>query len=120
MVYVSFIHPPQSKEGVFVEGVWGPYKASNFYAFISVVSDRHAGCRIPWVVDERRWTVLYGTSVSKRVFTLAPCSTEGCPQLIDFIISTHPAHQELKDLSKSKKTNIHEGLSPLSSSLVCP
>ena len=30
MAYVSFMHPLQSKEGVFVEGVWGPYKASKF------------------------------------------------------------------------------------------
>jgi ribulose kinase len=30
MVYVPLMHQPQSKEGVFVEGVWGPYKASNF------------------------------------------------------------------------------------------
>ncbi len=28
-LYVSLTHPPQSKEGVFVKGVWGPYKASN-------------------------------------------------------------------------------------------
>ncbi|KAI9448461.1 Pentulose kinase [Lactarius indigo] len=31
-------------------------------------------------------------------------------QLIDFIISTHPAYQELEDLAKSKNTNVHEVL----------
>lgn len=35
--------------------------------------------------------------------------TEGCSQLIDFVISSHPAHRELKDLSEYKGIDIHEG-----------
>jgi hypothetical protein len=37
-------------------------------------------------------------------------SFEGGVQLIDFIISTHPAHQELKDIAKDQNKNIHDGL----------
>ncbi|KAF8259141.1 Pentulose kinase [Lactarius quietus] len=71
----STCHLVQSKEGIFVEGVWGPYKDAVFPG---------------WWMNE------------------GGQSSTG--QLIDFIISTHPAYQELKDLAESKNTNIHEVL----------
>ena len=36
-------------------------------------------------------------------------SVEGLVQLIDFIISTHPAHQELKGIAKDQNKNVHDG-----------
>ncbi|KAI9466579.1 Pentulose kinase [Lactarius psammicola] len=71
----STCHLVQSKEGVYVEGVWGPYRDAVFPG---------------WWMNE------------------GGQSSTG--QLIDFVISTHPAHQELKDLAKSKNTNTHEVL----------
>ena len=51
------IHAPQSKEGVFVKGVWGPYKVCHPTATI-------LASLMPWlersyarVVDERGWPV---------------------------------------------------------------
>ena len=64
---------------VFLSRVFGVPTRQAILVFISVVADRRVGCRIPWVVDERRWTVLYGTSASKHFFILASCLTEGCP-----------------------------------------
>ncbi|KAH9040591.1 Pentulose kinase [Lactarius hengduanensis] len=71
----STCHLVQSKEGVFVKGVWGPYRDAIFPGW---------------------WTNEGGQSSTG--------------QLIDFIISTHSAHQELKDLAKNKDTNVHEVL----------
>ncbi|KAF8485225.1 Pentulose kinase [Russula ochroleuca] len=71
----STCHLVQSKEGVFVGGVWGPYKDAVFPG---------------WWMNE------------------GGQSSTG--QLIDFIISTHPAHQELKDLAKDQNKNIHDVL----------
>jgi len=71
----STCHLVQSKEGVFVGGVWGPYKDAVFPG---------------WWMNE------------------GGQSSTG--QLIDFIISTHPAHQELKDIAKDQNKNIHDVL----------
>ncbi|KAI9507189.1 Pentulose kinase [Russula earlei] len=71
----STCHLVQSKEGVFVGGVWGPYRDAVFPG---------------WWMNE------------------GGQSSTG--QLIDFIISTHPAHQELKDLAKDQRKNIHDVL----------
>ncbi|KAH9995192.1 Pentulose kinase [Russula compacta] len=69
----STCHLVQSKEGVFVGGVWGPYRDAVFPG---------------WWMNE------------------GGQSSTG--QLIDFIISTHPAQQELKNLAKDQNKNIHE------------
>ncbi|KAH9986788.1 Pentulose kinase [Russula vinacea] len=71
----STCHLVQSQEGVFVGGVWGPYKDAVFPG---------------WWMNE------------------GGQSSTG--QLIDFIISTHPAHQELKDLANDQNKNIHDVL----------
>ncbi|KAN0124378.1 Pentulose kinase [Russula decolorans] len=71
----STCHLVQSKEGVFVGGVWGPYKDAVFPG---------------WWMNE------------------GGQSSTG--QLIDFIISTHPAHQELKGIAKDQNKNIHDVL----------
>jgi hypothetical protein len=31
VIFFKFMLPPQSKEGIYVGGVWGPYKASDPY-----------------------------------------------------------------------------------------
>ena len=33
-------------------------------------------------------------------------------QLIDFMITTHPAYGQLKKLAEERQTNIHQGASP--------
>ena len=33
-------------------------------------------------------------------------------QLIDFMITTHPAYGQLKKLAEERQTNIHEGAAP--------
>lgn len=38
-------------------------------------------------------------------------------QLIDFMITTHPAYGQLKKLAEERQTNIHEGAAPCA---VCP
>ncbi|OJT04419.1 hypothetical protein TRAPUB_4875 [Trametes pubescens] len=71
----STCHIVQSPEGVFVNGVWGPYKDVVFPG---------------WWMNE------------------GGQSSTG--QLIDFMITTHPAYPRLKELAEQQKTNIHEVL----------
>ncbi|KZO94845.1 Pentulose kinase [Calocera viscosa TUFC12733] len=71
----STCHIVQSEQGVFVPGVWGPYKNAVFPG---------------WWMNE------------------GGQSSTG--QLIDFIITTHPAYDELKKLAHNKKTNIFDVL----------
>ncbi|KAI0301961.1 Pentulose kinase [Multifurca ochricompacta] len=71
----STCHLVQSKEGVFVQGVWGPYKDAVFPS---------------WWMNE------------------GGQSSTG--QLIDFVISTHSAHQELKNIAQNQNKNIHDAL----------
>lgn len=71
----STCHIVQSKEGIFVKGVWGPYKDAVFPG---------------WWMNE------------------GGQSSTG--QLIDFMITTHPAYPKLKELAEQRKTNIHEVL----------
>ncbi|KAA1465926.1 Pentulose kinase [Dentipellis sp. KUC8613] len=71
----STCHIVQSKEGVFVDGVWGPYKDAVFPG---------------WWMNE------------------GGQSSTG--QLIDFMITTHPAYAELKQVAADRKTNIHQVL----------
>ncbi|KAI0069267.1 Pentulose kinase [Artomyces pyxidatus] len=62
----------QSRDGVFVKGVWGPYKAPVFPG---------------WWMNE------------------GGQSSTG--QLIDFVITTHPAYVELKERAQNQGVNIH-------------
>ncbi|KAH8105005.1 Pentulose kinase [Phellopilus nigrolimitatus] len=62
----------QSPEGVFVPGVWGPYKDAIFPG---------------WWMNE------------------GGQSSTG--QLIDFMITTHPAYPQLQEIAKEEKTSIH-------------
>ncbi|KAI0334932.1 Pentulose kinase [Cubamyces sp. BRFM 1775] len=71
----STCHIVQSPEGVFVNGVWGPYKDVVFPG---------------WWMNE------------------GGQSSTG--QLIDFMITTHPAYPRLKELAEKQKKNIHEVL----------
>lgn len=50
----STCHIVQSPKGVFVNGVWGPYKVTYFPSYFRevLVPDYPAGCRVPWMVDE--------------------------------------------------------------------
>ncbi|KAJ8085994.1 hypothetical protein PM082_004813 [Marasmius tenuissimus] len=68
----STCHIVQSKEGVFVNGVWGPYKDPVFPG---------------WWMNE------------------GGQSSTG--QLIDFMITTHPAYPRLVNLGKEQNKNIH-------------
>ncbi|KAK0490523.1 FGGY family of carbohydrate kinase [Armillaria novae-zelandiae] len=68
----STCHLVQSREGVFVNGVWGPYKDPVF----------------------RGWWMNEGGQ-----------SSTG--QLIDFMLTTHPAYNKLVELGKEQKKNIH-------------
>ncbi|EPQ59684.1 Pentulose kinase [Gloeophyllum trabeum ATCC 11539] len=65
----------QSPEGVFVDGVWGPYRDVLFPG---------------WWCNE------------------GGQSSTG--QLIDFMITTHPAYKELQEKAEKENTNIHEVL----------
>ncbi|KZT27079.1 Pentulose kinase [Neolentinus lepideus HHB14362 ss-1] len=65
----------QSPEGVFVDGVWGPYRD---------------------VVFPGWWCNEGGQSSTG--------------QLIDFMITTHPAYKELTERAENQKTSIHEVL----------
>ncbi|CED83400.1 Ribulose kinase and related carbohydrate kinases [Phaffia rhodozyma] len=65
----------QSPEGVFVDGVWGPYKNAIFPGY--------------WMNEGGQ-------------------SSTG--QLIDFMITTHPAYPQLLQVAKDQGTNIHEVL----------
>ncbi|KAI0052638.1 Pentulose kinase [Auriscalpium vulgare] len=71
----STCHIVQSRKGVFVKGVWGPYKDPIFPG---------------WWMNE------------------GGQSSTG--QLIDFIITTHPAYAELKERAAKQQANIHEVL----------
>ncbi|VDB86784.1 unnamed protein product [Peniophora sp. CBMAI 1063] len=71
----STCHVVQSKDAVFVKGVWGPYKDPVFPG---------------WWMNE------------------GGQSSTG--QLIDFMITTHKAYPELKELAAKRKTNIHQVL----------
>ncbi|KAL7282009.1 Pentulose kinase [Trametes coccinea BRFM310] len=71
----STCHIVQSPEGVFVNGVWGPYKDVVFPG---------------WWMNE------------------GGQSSTG--QLIDFMITTHPAYPRLKELAEKQNKNIHEVL----------
>ncbi|KAJ3536076.1 hypothetical protein NM688_g6884 [Phlebia brevispora] len=71
----STCHIVQSPKGVFVNGVWGPYKDPVFPG---------------WWMNE------------------GGQSSTG--QLIDFMITTHPAYPKLKALAEDRKTSIHEVL----------
>ncbi|KZT12662.1 Pentulose kinase [Laetiporus sulphureus 93-53] len=71
----STCHIVQSPEGIFVNGVWGPYKNAVFPG---------------WWMNE------------------GGQSSTG--QLIDFMITTHPAYPRLKQIAEEQKTNIHEVL----------
>jgi len=68
----STCHLVQSPEGIFVEGVWGPYKDPVINGW--------------WMTEGGQ-------------------SSTG--QLIDFIITTHPAYQELVKLGQEQQKNIH-------------
>ncbi|EKM59553.1 uncharacterized protein PHACADRAFT_137471 [Phanerochaete carnosa HHB-10118-sp] len=68
----STCHIVQSPQGVFVNGVWGPYKDPVFPG---------------WWMNE------------------GGQSSTG--QLIDFMIKTHPAYNQLKEIAEERKTNIH-------------
>ncbi|KAH9950160.1 Pentulose kinase [Amylocystis lapponica] len=71
----STCHIVQSPEGVFVNGVWGPYKDAVFPG---------------WWMNE------------------GGQSSTG--QLIDFMITTHPAYPRLQELAEEQKTSIHDVL----------
>ncbi|XP_006459750.1 hypothetical protein AGABI2DRAFT_202125 [Agaricus bisporus var. bisporus H97] len=71
----STCHIVQSRNDIFVDGVWGPYKDPVF----------------------RGWWMNEGGQ-----------SSTG--QLIDFILTTHPAYPKLEELAKEKQKNIHEVL----------
>ncbi|KAG8218287.1 hypothetical protein J3R82DRAFT_3898 [Butyriboletus roseoflavus] len=71
----STCHLVQSKQGVFVKGVWGPYRDAAFPA---------------WWMNE------------------GGQSSTG--QLIDFVITTHPAYPELQERAKQEQKNIHQVL----------
>ncbi|KAH8074935.1 hypothetical protein BXZ70DRAFT_1056364 [Cristinia sonorae] len=71
----STCHIVQSASGIFVNGVWGPYKDAVFPG---------------WWMNEG------GQSATG--------------QLIDFMIKTHPAYNQLQQLADERKTNIHEVL----------
>ncbi|KAI0922037.1 hypothetical protein AcW1_004143 [Taiwanofungus camphoratus] len=71
----STCHLVQSPEGVFVKGVWGPYKDAVFPG---------------WWMNE------------------GGQSSTG--QLIDFMITTHPAYPKLLELAEERKADIHEVL----------
>ncbi|GLB33245.1 putative FGGY family of carbohydrate kinases, C-terminal domain [Lyophyllum shimeji] len=68
----STCHLVQSPKGVFVPGVWGPYKDAVFQG---------------WWMNE------------------GGQSSTG--QLIDFIVTTHPAYPQLVELGKEQQKNIH-------------
>ncbi|TFK43052.1 Pentulose kinase [Crucibulum laeve] len=74
----STCHLVQSPEGVFVNGVWGPYKDAVF----------------------RGWWMNEGGQ-----------SSTG--QLIDFILTTHPAYPKLVEQGKEEQKNIHTVLQEL-------
>ncbi|KAF7354935.1 Pentulose kinase [Mycena sanguinolenta] len=78
----STCHLVQSPEGVFVPGVWGPYKDPVF----------------------RGWWMNEGGQ-----------SSTG--QLIDFMLTTHPAYAELQSRAKAQGTNIFAVLTSLLESL---
>ncbi|KAG8903075.1 hypothetical protein FRB99_003781 [Tulasnella sp. 403] len=69
----STCHLAQSPEGVFVPGVWGPYKNAVFPG---------------WWMNEG------GQSATG--------------QLIDFIITSHPAYNKLQELAKEKDESIYD------------
>ncbi|CCM03980.1 uncharacterized protein FIBRA_06136 [Fibroporia radiculosa] len=71
----STCHIVQSRKGVFVNGVWGPYQGAIFPG---------------WWMNE------------------GGQSSTG--QLIDFMITTHPAYSKLQQLAEEQKTNIHDVL----------
>lgn len=71
----STCHIVQSREGVFVPGVWGPYKDPVFPG---------------WWMNE------------------GGQSSTG--QLIDFVITTHPAYGELQERAAAQQKNIHQVL----------
>ncbi|KAF8075839.1 FGGY family of carbohydrate kinase [Lyophyllum atratum] len=74
----STCHLVQSPKGVFVNGVWGPYKDAVFH---------------DWWMNE------------------GGQSSTG--QLIDFILTTHPAYPKLVELGKEQQKNIHVVLQEL-------
>ncbi|KAF7432849.1 hypothetical protein PC9H_004792 [Pleurotus ostreatus] len=74
----STCHLVQSPNGIFVPGVWGPYKDAVF----------------------RGWWMNEGGQ-----------SSTG--QLIDFILTTHPAYSKLVETAKAKQTDIHTLLKDL-------
>jgi len=54
---------PQSPEGIFVDGVWGPYKVCVItIAMLRTAPHAYQGPYHPWMVDERRRTILDWTS----------------------------------------------------------
>ena len=67
------------------------------------------GLYYQWMVDERgrpiiNWTGSFHATPSFFAFLIHL-------QLIDFIITTHPAYQELVKLGQEQKKNIHTGMS---------
>ncbi|KIM42840.1 hypothetical protein M413DRAFT_444492 [Hebeloma cylindrosporum] len=78
----STCHIVQSPEGIFVDGVWGPYKDPIIHG---------------WWMNE------------------GGQSSTG--QLIDFILTNHPAYPELVKIGKEKQKNIHAILQDILDSL---
>ncbi|KAG6829683.1 hypothetical protein H0H92_003801 [Tricholoma furcatifolium] len=78
----STCHLVQSPKGVFVNGVWGPYKDAVFQG---------------WWMNEG------GQSSTGQ----APHTDFQLRQLIDFILTTHPAYSQLVELGKAQNKNIH-------------
>ena len=66
------------------------------------------GLYYQWMVDERRRPIINWTG-SLHAFLFFPFLIH--LQLIDFIITTHPAYQELVKLGQEQKKNIHTGIS---------
>ncbi|KAJ7229081.1 hypothetical protein GGX14DRAFT_692885 [Mycena pura] len=85
----STCHLIQSPEGVFVNGVWGPYRDALFRG---------------WWMNEG------GQSSTGQVrFDPLPISADKA-QLIEFVLTTHPAYPLLVDASKAQSKNIYDVL----------
>lgn len=95
----SSCHLVQSPQGVFVPGVWGPYKDAVFPGWWM----NEGGQSSTGQVCQFRFNLillphLYSMAMANRI-----------SQLIDFMITTHPAYTQLVQRAEKQSTSIHSG-----------
>jgi ribulose kinase len=99
----STCHLIQSPAGHFVPGIWGPYKVSvNPWTFIVLIYQKNA--LFPgWWMNEG------GQSSTGQVSRTHPMDrrAERDHQLIEFMITTHPAYNELLKKSELEQKSMH-------------